>query len=307
MRRTSFSAILGVLVMLGAAAAPASAAPPCRSIHAEARGLGDGDAVATGRSTVAITISGQDEGQITNVAASVPAPAGVQVTQTAPGKFALALNVPSPGSITLTLSWDELTADTPPGTTEPVVTCTQAARIPLKAVRPAAVGVRGEGTGFANGIEAHFPFHGCDALLVASPLRITVRYRLGPRRGGGGRVPIPRAPTARSPKHVFVVPKPCGDTIPSQRTKLPGRGSLAAGKTTGGQFGAIASRRARAVLLWRPPAGGVRSARLQDRPLRRDRVLQPERRGEGEQHHRQAPALRRPAVVSAVARSPCVE
>ena len=53
-----------MIVTLGVAAAPASAAPPCQNISAFVRGLDNGDPVATGRSTVAITISGQDEGPI---------------------------------------------------------------------------------------------------------------------------------------------------------------------------------------------------------------------------------------------------
>jgi hypothetical protein len=243
-RRTTIPTVLGVTVALGVAAAPASAAAPCTSIHAEARGLGDGDPVATGRSTTAITISGQDEGAISNVVASVPAPASAQATLTAPGKFALALNLPSAGRVTLTLSWDELTAATPPGSTEPVVTCTQTQRIALRAVRPAAIGVRGDGTGFEDGIVAHFPFLGCRALLVAAPVTVTVRYRLGPKRGPG-RVPVPRAPTARSPKLVFVLPQPCGDTVARKRVTLPGKGSVGGGKTAGGQFEVFAARRAR--------------------------------------------------------------
>ena len=244
MRRVALRAAVGVTVAFGVAAAPASAAPPCQSVNAVVSGLSDGDPVATGRSTAAITISGQDEGEISNVVASFPAPATVQATRTAPGKFALAMNLPSAGSVTLTISWDELTANTPPGSTESVVTCTQTERIALRAVKPAAIGVRGENTGFENGIVGRFPLYGCKAPLVAAPVTITVRYRLGPRRRAFGRVPIPPAPTARSPKLVLLVPKPCGDTIPRQRVALPGRGSVSAGKSAGGQFEAVAARRA---------------------------------------------------------------
>jgi hypothetical protein len=245
MRRIALRAVVGVTVAFGVAAAPASAAPPCENVGAFVRGLDAGDPVATGRSTVAITISGQDEGQISNVVASFPAPASVQATLTAPGKVALAMNVPSAGNVTLTISWDELTHSTPPGSTESVVTCTQTERIPLRAVKPASIGVRGEGTAFANGIVARFPLYGCKAPLVAAPVTITVRYRLGPKRRAFGPTPIPPAPTARSPKLVFVVPKPCGDTVPRQRVALPGKGSVSGGKSAGSQFEAIAARRAR--------------------------------------------------------------
>jgi hypothetical protein len=244
MRRIALRAAVGVMVAFGVVAAPASAAPPCENIHAEVRGLSDGDPVATGRSTAAITISGQDEGEISNVVASFPAPASVQATLTGRGKFSLAMNLPSAGSVTLTVSWDELTASTPPGSTERVVTCTQTTRIALRAVKPAAIGVRGENTGFENGIVARFPLYGCKAPLVAAPVTVTVRYRLGPKRRAFGPVPIPRAPTARSPKLVFVVAKPCGDTVARQRVALPGRGSVSGGKSAGGQFEVIAARRA---------------------------------------------------------------
>ena len=228
--RSIILAALGVAVALTAGATPALAAAPCNSVNAVVRGLDENDVVTTGRSTTAITISGQSEGEISNVVASVPAPAGAQATLTAPGKVALAMNLPSAGRITLTLSWDELTHDTPPGSNESVVTCTQTTRIPLRVARPAALGVAGEETGFVNGVVAEFVFPGCRALLVAAPVTVTVRYRLGPKRRAYGPVPIPAAPTARSPKLVLVLARPCGpEKFPTQRATLPGRGSVSIG------------------------------------------------------------------------------
>jgi hypothetical protein len=232
-------------VAFGLTAAPAFAAPPCQNINAVVGGLDDGNPVATGRSTIPITISGQDEGEITNVVASAPAPATAQATLTAPGKYALALNIPSPGSITLTLSWDERAPNPDLNSNEYVVPCTQTTRITVRAWRPAAIGVRGEGTGFENGIVGRFPFAGCRAPVVAAPITITARYRLGPRRRAYGRIPIPRAPDARSPKLVFVVARPCVGTVTRQRIKLPGKGSLSGGSSEGSSFEVVAARRAR--------------------------------------------------------------
>lgn len=243
---TSGAALLGVAFAMVVGAAPASAAAPCQSVHATVQGLEDGNAVATGSSTTPITISGQDEGQITNVVASVPAPGTAQATQTAPGKYALAMNLPAAGSFTLTLSWDEQTADTPAGTTERTVTCTQTTQIALRAFKPAALGVQGEGSGFENGIVSRFSFRGCKAPVVLGPVIITVRYRLGPTLHRPVRpIPIPSAPNARSPKLVFVVPKPCGEVIPRRRVTLPGSGSVSAGKVAGSQFEVVAARRSR--------------------------------------------------------------
>lgn len=225
--RSIILAALGAAVALTAGAAPAFAAPPCTSVNAVVRGLDENEVVATGRSTTAITISDQSQGEISNVVASVPAPASAQATLTAPEKVALALNLPSAGRITLTVSWDELTYDP---SSDSVVTCTQTERIPLQVVRPAALGVVGEETGFVNGVVAEFAFPGCRALLVAAPVTVTVHYRLGPKRRAYGPVPIPAAPTARSPKLVLVLARPCGpNPVPTQRATLPGRGSVTIG------------------------------------------------------------------------------
>ncbi len=213
---------------LGIAAAPASAAPPCESISAVVQGLDDGNVVATGRSTRAIKISGQDEGEITNVVASVPAPGAVQATRTAPGRYSLAFALPAAGTVRLTISWDEVSADTPADYEGRVITCTQTTQIVLRAARPAAIGVRGEETSFENGIVADFVFPGCRAAVVAAPVTVTVRYRLGPK-GRPRRVPIPPAPTARSPKLVLVLPDPCAVRLPRRSVSLPGRGSVFVG------------------------------------------------------------------------------
>ena len=233
MRRTAIPAALGLTVALGILAAPASAAP-CPNIRAEARGLDDGAPVPTGHSTTALTISGQYEGAISNVVASVPAPGSAQATLTAPGRVMLALNLPSAGSVTLTLSWDEVTPDGP---------CTQTTRIVLRAVRPAAIGAVGKGTGFENGIVARFSFGGCRALLLATPVTVTVRYRLGPVRPATTRPLLtPPAPTARSPKLVLVLPRPCAEFLPTRRVALPAA-SVRAGRSSESQFEVAAQRR----------------------------------------------------------------
>jgi hypothetical protein len=240
-RRTSLTAALGTALAL-AFAAPALAAPACTTENASVSGLEDGQVVPTGRSTAALVISGQERGEISNVTASVPSPGTAQTTLAPRGRVTLALSLPNAGTVTLTLTWDEQVTD-PSGSTNNPVTCTQTKQMALRAVRPAAARVAGEGTAFRNGIAADFSFAACEASPLVAPVTVTVRHRLGAVRRSV-RPPVPPAPTARSPKVVLALPKPCADRLPSRRVTLPGAGSVRIGGTSQ-RLDVLAARRAR--------------------------------------------------------------
>lgn len=163
--------------------------------------------MATGRTTTRLKFADSPTPTVSNVTASVPAPAHASVTPVSKNAVDLVLDLPATGSRALTISWDQLPNDASG------VLCTATVVIHVKATKPTRIVPFGQGAGFSGAVGGTFrwSFICADTPPVASPLTITMRYRIGRRRPPRP-VPPPAtaAPNARSPKLTLTLSNTCG-------------------------------------------------------------------------------------------------
>jgi len=187
--------------------ATARAAPPCpESTSASIRGLDlDSQVAPTGHSTIRVKFDDSPSPTVSNVVATVPAPAHASIKPVSASAVDLVLDLPATGKVPLTITWDQLPHDFGPF-------CTTTFSTQLAVSKAAQVAPFTQGSGFTSSVQASFNWaHTCEKPIVASPLTITMRYRVGPRRSARTRPPpTTPAPGAHARKLTVTLASACG-------------------------------------------------------------------------------------------------
>ena len=190
----------------------ARAAPPCsQGTSASIGGLDlDAQLAPTGHSTIRLKFEDSPSPTVSNVIATVPAPARASITPVSAHTVDLVLDLPATGKVPLTITWDQLPDD---GGTAP---CTTTFSTQLAVSRAAQVNVfaGADEFSFSGSVAARFTWAStCDKPIVASPLTITLRYRVGRRRPPRPVPPPPTpAPGAHARKLTVTLANACGTT-----------------------------------------------------------------------------------------------